>query len=178
MMIFGNRRKSDDEDQNQNLPQAQITQSPRAIHPVTVAQQMQGFETVLGVSSRLEGELTCEGNIRLDGEFRGKLNLKGNVLVGEKGMIHSDVRAQNIAIAGTVYGDVQGKKVQILRTGRVQGDITAVSLSTEEGAIIDGKISMTSVEPEKTPDTAPQEPLDAAGIPDSQESAESEATHD
>ena len=35
-----------------------------------------------------------------------------------------------------------GDKVQLLRTGRIWGDISAAALTTEEGAFIDGKITM------------------------------------
>jgi hypothetical protein len=46
-----------------------------------------------------------------------------------------------------VRGNIIGKKVQLLRTGRVWGDIRAMALTTEEGAFIDGKITMLGQEP-------------------------------
>lgn len=113
-----------------------------------------GFETVLGSNSEMKGELISSANVRLDGTFTGTLNISGNVLVGETAKITADVNAKNISIAGAVRGNVSGKKVQILRTGRVWGDITAQALSTEEGAFIRGKISMQTEEsaaPEVTP---------------------------
>lgn len=102
------------------------------------------FETVLGASSTLRGDLKCQANIRLDGTFEGTLDIDGNVLVGETAKITADIHAENVAIAGAVRGNVSGKKVQLLRTGRVWGDITATTIATEEGAFIDGKITMIS----------------------------------
>ena len=50
--------------------------------------------------------------------------------------------------------DVNGKKVQLLRTGRIWGDIHATALTTEEGAFIDVKITMVSPqEPAPQPET-------------------------
>ena len=113
----------------------------QGVKPV-IPQHPIGFDTVLGATSKLEGKLTSEGNVRLDGEFSGTLEIKGNVLVGETAKINADIEARNISIAGAVRGNVTGNKVQLLRTGRIWGDITANALTTEEGAFIDGKITM------------------------------------
>ncbi len=113
----------------------------RATLPVPV-----GFETVLGANCALEGLLHSAANVRLDGSFAGKLEIDGNVLVGETARINADINARHISIAGAVRGNVSGHKVQLLRTGRVWGDIRATALSTEEGAFIDGKITMVAAE--------------------------------
>jgi cytoskeletal protein CcmA (bactofilin family) len=112
------------------------------LYPTPSMPQPVGFETVLGANSSLEGTLKSAANVRLDGMFTGTLEISGNVLVGETAQIHADVNARNISIAGAIRGNVSGKKVQLLRTGRVWGDISAQALTTEEGAFIDGKITM------------------------------------
>jgi cytoskeletal protein CcmA (bactofilin family) len=101
-----------------------------------------GFETVLGANCVIEGTLSSSGNVRIDGTFSGTLDIKGNVLVGETARITAHVDARNISIAGAVRGNVTGNKVQLLRTGRIWGDINASALTMEEGAFIDGKITM------------------------------------
>ncbi|MBN1564995.1 MAG: polymer-forming cytoskeletal protein [Anaerolineae bacterium] len=121
------------------------------------ARQPMGFETILGESATLKGELRSQGNTRLDGTFEGTLEIDGNVLVGETGKITADINAKNISIAGAVRGNVSGKKVQLLRTARVWGDISAAAISTEEGAFIDGKITMVSHEA--------AQPFDPATLP-------------
>ncbi|MCU0513377.1 MAG: polymer-forming cytoskeletal protein [Anaerolineae bacterium] len=130
MAFFSNRRQ-------QEQPDSSEQEAPRAPAPAPI-----GFETVLGANSTLEGVLTSSGNVRLDGTFSGTLDINGNVLVGETARITADVDARNISIAGAVRGNVNGNKVQLLRTGRVWGDISATALTTEEGAFIDGRITM------------------------------------
>src|SRR5688572_4396389 len=125
MAFFSNRRQ-----QEHPEPDEREAPRPAATHPI-------GFETVLGANSTLEGTLTSTGNVRLDGTFTGTLNINGNVLIGETAKINADVDARNISIAGAVRGNVNGNKVQLLRTGRVWGDISATALTTEEGAFID-----------------------------------------
>lgn len=101
-----------------------------------------GFDTVVGSNTQFEGTFTSSGNVRMDGQFSGSLDVSGNILVGESAEIQADINARNVSIAGTVRGNVTGSKVQLLRTGRIWGDITASALTTEEGAFIDGKITM------------------------------------
>lgn len=141
MSFFGNRRQQDPEPTPApRAPQPAQPSAPPAPHsPAPI-----GFETVLGANTSLTGDLVSDSNVRLDGTFTGTLQINGNVLIGETAKINADVNARNISIAGAVRGNVNGKKVQLLRTGRVWGDITATALATEEGAFIDGKISMVS----------------------------------
>lgn len=147
MSFFGNRRQVE---QPSPTPTVEKTQLPKPAAP----QSPVGFETVLGANSTLEGTLRSNANVRLDGAFTGTLEITGNVLVGETAKINADINAKNISIAGAVRGNISGKKVQLLRTGRIWGDIRATALTTEEGAFIDGKITMVghdapaSIEPE------------------------------
>ena len=127
--FFSNRRGQSDSD------------TPEQPSVVSNTQPI-GFDTVMGASSELEGKFTSSGNVRMDGKFSGTLEISGNILVGESAEIRADINARNISIAGTVRGNVTGNKVQLLRTGRIWGDISASALTTEEGAFIDGKITM------------------------------------
>ena len=108
----------------------------------TTPRQPVGFETVLGANSSIKGDFKSQANVRLDGTFEGTLDIEGNVLVGETARITADIHAKNVSIAGAVRGNVSGNKIQLLRTGRVWGDISANAITTEEGAFIDGKITM------------------------------------
>jgi cytoskeletal protein CcmA (bactofilin family) len=136
MSFFSNRRQSEPP------PPPPKPQAP----PTAAPAQPVGFETVLGANTTLEGTLRSNANVRLDGTFTGTLEINGNVLVGETAKITADIHAKNVSIAGAVRGNVSGKKVQLLRTGRIWGDIHAAALTTEEGAFIDGKITMMSQE--------------------------------
>lgn len=127
--FFANRRGQPDADTEES-----VTVLPTG-QPV-------GFDTVIGSNSETEGTFTSSGNVRMDGKFTGSLEIAGNILVGESADIHADINARNISIAGTVRGNVAGNKVQLLRTGRIWGDINASALTTEEGAFIEGKVTM------------------------------------
>ncbi|MCY3833447.1 MAG: polymer-forming cytoskeletal protein [Chloroflexi bacterium] len=134
-----------------------------------------GFDTVIGSNTSFDGSFASSGNVRMDGQFAGSLEVSGNILVGESADIQADIHARNISIAGTVRGNVTGNKVQLLRTGRIWGDINATALTTEEGAFIDGKITMaghsatrpTTDEESAAGDDSPEagaSPVEAGGL--------------
>ena len=127
--FFANRRGQSDMEAQETAPEVP---SGRPV----------GFDTVIGSNTSFEGSFVSSGNVRMDGQFAGSLEISGNILVGESADIHADINARNISIAGTVRGNITGNKVQLLRTGRIWGDISAAALTTEEGAFIDGKIAM------------------------------------
>lgn len=137
-----------------------------------------GFDTVLSASTILDGTLKSEGNIRLDGHFTGKLDITGNVLIGESAEINADIEARNISVAGIVRGNIIGNKVQLLRTGRVWGDIKSSSLTTEDGAFIEGNVTMTMPAVPDMSEDEPQMLIDAptddddATMPSSQDDPE------
>lgn len=147
-MSFWGGRKQEQASEN-------VTSLP-AVRPagMTTSHQPSGFDTVLGASATLKGDLKSQGNVRLDGTFEGTLEIDGNILVGETAKITADINAKNVSIAGAVRGNVSGKKVQILRTGRVWGDLTATAISTEEGCFIEGKITMITHDAAQTFDQA------------------------
>jgi cytoskeletal protein CcmA (bactofilin family) len=168
MSIFGGRKP-------QQPVQSSSSSSTPATPPVTPppppspSRQTVGFETVLGPTTTLQGDLKSRANVRLDGTFEGTLEIDGNVLVGETAKITADIHAKNVSIAGAVRGNVSGKKVQLLRTGRVWGNISATAIATEEGAFIDGKITMISHDAAQAfdPSTLPlPDELDEMPIPD------------
>jgi cytoskeletal protein CcmA (bactofilin family) len=164
MSFFGNRRQAEPAPPPPAVERTQQAPKPAPAPPPAPV----GFETVLGANSELEGTLRSNANVRLDGTFTGTLEITGNVLVGETAKINADINARNVSIAGAVRGNVSGKKVQILRTGRIWGDIRATALTTEEGAFIDGKITMVSHEAAQppAPEPPPSEPAFLSEVSD------------
>jgi cytoskeletal protein CcmA (bactofilin family) len=111
-------------------------------NPPPAPRQPIGHETILGPNSSLKGDLKSKANVRIDGMFEGNIDIEGNIMVGETAKIIADIHARNMRIAGAIRGNVTGHKIELLRTGRVWGDISATALTTEDGAFIDGKITM------------------------------------
>ncbi len=101
------------------------------------------FNAFLGEGTSFKGVLTFEGTVRIDGKMEGEIITKDTLVVGEAATVSAVIRAGVVVISGTVRGDViVEKKVEILATGKLFGNITTPSLSIEEGVIFEGSCSM------------------------------------
>jgi cytoskeletal protein CcmA (bactofilin family) len=68
----------------------------------------------------------------------------------EKGRVDAKVEGENVTVAGDFEGEmVCSRKLSILRTGKVLGEIAYSALSIESGGLLDGTLSRV-----KTEDTA------------------------
>jgi cytoskeletal protein CcmA (bactofilin family) len=100
-------------------------------------------DSVVGPEISCQGQINGSGGIRIEGAFDGEIALRGIVVVGEKGRVSCrQIRALTVVVAGAVKGDILANKIEITRTGRVWGDVTTTSFSTEEGAFLRGQIRM------------------------------------
>jgi cytoskeletal protein CcmA (bactofilin family) len=112
------------------------------------------ISTFLGADCRIEGTIEFEGTIRLDGRAKGKiLSNGGTLIVGEKAVIHADIRVDSIIVMGEINGTIDAKKrVEVYKPGRVNGDIEAGVISIEPGGVFTGNCSMkTKAVPLKKP---------------------------
>src|SRR5206468_1985163 len=62
--------------------------------------------TVIGEGLNIEGDVSSEEEVVVQGNLRGKLTTTDAVSVGSSAVIEADVSAQSLTIAGQVTGDV------------------------------------------------------------------------
>lgn len=102
--------------------------------------------TVLGPGINWKGDLRGKGGVRIEGTLEGEIAVHGLVIIGETGRVTCQTfEADTVIVAGAVNGGILAKKLEIRATGRVYGDVTTQSFSTEEGAFLRGKVTMEDV---------------------------------
>jgi len=105
--------------------------------------QQEDVETIIGSSVKLEGDLIGEGNISIHGDVSGKIQTKGNLLIGDTANIKAEVSAANISVSGTVEGNIKSdQKLEISDQGKIIGDISSQTLSIAPGASFSGQSNM------------------------------------
>lgn len=113
-------------------------------------------DSLIGRGTEVEGALSCDANVRIEGTFNGVIESRACVTVGEHAVARSDISAREVIVAGKVYGDIQAEgKLTITSTGQMFGDVLAASsLVIAEGGILNGSSKM---EPKKDehPQTLP-----------------------
>jgi cytoskeletal protein CcmA (bactofilin family) len=103
----------------------------------------QSLSAFIDQGSEFEGKLSFKDTVRIDGAFRGEISSENTLVVGETGEILAAVRSRTVVIAGSVTGDVVASERLVLqKTARLEGDVQAGSLQMEDGAVLNGRISM------------------------------------
>lgn len=98
----------------------------------------------IGKSFVIKGEVSCEGDLYIDGQVEGRVDPKGNRLtIGPAGRLKANVTARAVVVQGKLEGNIQAsERVDIRESAFVVGDITTQSISIEEGAHIKGSIEV------------------------------------
>ena len=107
------------------------------------------LNTIVGKGTVVEGDLKVKNSLRIDGIVKGNVNTTDTIIVGKDGEVEGRIRAKHLLLGGKVKGNVFASgRVFLESTASVFGDIKAVRLVVDEGAIFDGKCTMN--ESEKT----------------------------
>lgn len=102
--------------------------------------------TVLGPEINWNGDLRGTGGVRIEGALEGEIAVRGLVIIGETGRVNcGSLKADTVIVAGAVNGKIFAEKLEIRATGRVYGDVTTQSFSTDEGAFLRGKVTMEDI---------------------------------
>ena len=100
------------------------------------------IETIVGPNTSLKGDIRSSGGVRIDGDFGGTIELAGNLIVGENATVVATITAHNVQIQGTVQGNISAKRLEILDTGKLWGDITVDSFVLDDGGFYRGQSKM------------------------------------
>lgn len=104
------------------------------------------ISTLLGRDTEIEGTLTFNETIRVDGRIKGKLvSSSGTVIVGEKATIDAEVQVAVAIIRGKITGKiVADQRIEIYAPAEVNGDISAPTITIDSGVVFNGQCKMQS----------------------------------
>ena len=96
----------------------------------------------LGRSISVKGEVTGSEDLMIDGQVEGRIDLPDHVLtVGPNATIVADITVRVATIFGTVIGNITAReKIEVRKTGSVEGQLICASLLVQEGALLKGKV--------------------------------------
>jgi cytoskeletal protein CcmA (bactofilin family) len=99
--------------------------------------------TIIGSSIVIDGEISGEEDLVVQGTVKGKIVLKQNLLVENSGVVEADIQTANVTISGQVTGNVvAGERVELRADGRMVGDIKAPRILIADGATFKGNVDM------------------------------------
>jgi cytoskeletal protein CcmA (bactofilin family) len=97
----------------------------------------------LGARDVLAGRLVFEGDVRVQGTFEGEASLTGDLSIESQGAVKAKVEARNLNVRGTLEGEATAReRMLIAGSGSVTGSIRVSRLAVEDGALLNGNITM------------------------------------
>jgi cytoskeletal protein CcmA (bactofilin family) len=111
--------------------------------------------TLIDTDARFEGTLSGK-DARILGRFKGDIEIKGRLVLGEGSVVEAKVIADTAEIAGEFKGELVAERLTLLEKARVTGTFDAKMLSVREGAQMNGAVS--SGESRKVAVAAPPAP--------------------
>ena len=117
---------------------------------------IKGYDSTIGTKVNIDGNIYTESSLYIAAKLNGDIRSDSDVYIGADGIINGNIYARNICIAGVAEGAIEASGVlKILSSGKVYGDINVFRFITAEGAVFEGKCSMSDIAAARpTPTTA------------------------
>ena len=97
----------------------------------------------LGEGTELSGDISFTNGLRVDGAIIGKVHSEAILEIGPTGKVDAEINVRKVLIRGEFRGSIHASdRVEILKDGKVFGDIFSPCLIIEAGAIFEGRCNM------------------------------------
>ena len=118
--MFGSKKKESD------------SAAKKGMMPASTANSLNS----LVKGTKVEGTVTSESDIRIDGTIIGTLTCKAKVIVGPTGVIEGDVKCENAVIEGRFEGDIKvNQLLHVKETANINGAVITGKLRVDPDAI-------------------------------------------
>ena len=105
-----------------------------------------GSINLIGAGTEIKGDITCKGDIRIDGTVKGNIHSVSKVVLGTTGRVEGTIVCANADISGSLSGNIKVSELLFLKaTTRIDGDIYTAKMVVESGAVFTGKCHMDSM---------------------------------
>src|SRR5579872_1812994 len=102
--------------------------------------------SLIGAGTSMKGDITSNGDLRIDGTLVGNIHCSAKVVIGANGVVQGDINGQTADIMGKVTGTIKVKDLLQLKGGSyLTGNIQAGKLQIEPTANFNGECHMTPV---------------------------------
>lgn len=117
------------------------------------AESLNGF---LDSGCTIRGELEFSSYFRVDGRVEGTVKSRSELVVGEGGVIEGEVEVARCVVGGEVRGTIRASEQVLLhQSAKVWADIHTPALVMEDGAFLEGSVTMDPQDVKKNTNKAP-----------------------
>jgi cytoskeletal protein CcmA (bactofilin family) len=97
-------------------------------------------ESIIAAGLTIEGKIEGAGHVRIAGDFKGDVNVQGNLTIEPGAHLTGGVKADTVIVGGQLDGNIDAaSRVELLATGVLNGELKAGSLTVAAGSRMRGK---------------------------------------
>ena len=102
-----------------------------------------GSINIIGKGTKIVGDITSVGDVRIDGLLTGNIVISGKLVLGPNGVVEGNITSVNAEFEGEVKGTVNiSETLSLKSTAKINGDIITTKLMIEPGALFTGSCNM------------------------------------
>jgi cytoskeletal protein CcmA (bactofilin family) len=103
------------------------------------------IDCLIGAGTKVDGNITFSGGLRVDGEIRGNITVEkgkqGTLVVSEHARIEGEIVVSHLVANGTMVGPVHVREsLELQPNARVTGDVEYMQLEMMPGAVVQGRL--------------------------------------
>jgi cytoskeletal protein CcmA (bactofilin family) len=108
------------------------------------------IDSLIGLSTTIEGNLYFKGGLRIDGIVKGNVIANSDetsmLVISEHAKVEGEVRVAYLVINGEIVGPVYSSELLELQPkARITGDVYYKALEMHGGAVVSGKLTHDEV---------------------------------
>ena len=124
---------------NPNSAPTEVPKRPVAAAPAD--KRVEQKESVIASDLSIEGKIEGTGHVRIAGKFKGDVKVDGNLTIDQGAVLTGLVSASVVIVAGELHGNIaSAKRVELLESGVIAGDVKAGSLTVAAGSRMRGQV--------------------------------------
>ena len=99
--------------------------------------------SIVGPGMTVVGDVDTDGTLRVEGRVEGTIRAGKAVVVGKDGEVDGRIFTQDAVLAGKVTGTIHAaSRLELQGTARVDAEVRARRMQLEEGAELNGALTM------------------------------------
>jgi cytoskeletal protein CcmA (bactofilin family) len=97
-------------------------------------------ESLISSGLAIEGKISGTGHVRIAGQFKGDVNVEGNLTIESGAKHQGEVRAGTVTVSGELTGNIGARHVDVTASGVVVGDVKADTITVASGSRMRGHV--------------------------------------
>lgn len=103
-----------------------------------------GVSSSLSAGSKLNGQVEFDGNAHIEGEVRGEIYSRGELVIAEGAAVEAAIVGETVKIFGRVRGDIKASKLIELNAGAsIKGNLFCERIVMKDGVVFEGFCAMS-----------------------------------